>query len=180
MDEVWPENDRVNLLGTPLGSPTFVEEYLSKKLEKHKLLLSFIVDVANMGFSRESHKMLTGAAVPRMTHILKSIPKDGASTAWMQSADDAHLSSWLECVGAKQLHEALPIAEKDLLAASLDLPPQFGGVGLQSLMRAADEELLGSWASITADLITFCRSKGLSAYARIADALDSMADPPPI
>ncbi len=45
---------------------------------------------------------------------------------------------------------------------------------MQSLMRAADEELLGSWASITADLIAFCRSKNQSVYTKIADALDSM------
>jgi hypothetical protein len=63
-------------MGTPLGSPAFVEEYLHKKLEKHTLLLSFIVDVAEMGFSREAHKILTGSAVPRLTHILKSVPKD--------------------------------------------------------------------------------------------------------
>jgi hypothetical protein len=123
--------------------------------------------------------MLTGSAVPRLTHILKSIPKDEASTSWMQSADDVHLSTWLDCAGAEQLHDALITAEKDHLAASLDLPPQFGGVGLQSLMRVVNKELLGSWASITADLITFCKSKGLLSYSMIADALDSMADPPP-
>jgi hypothetical protein len=44
-----------------------LEEYLNNKLQKHKLLLSFIVDVAMMGFSREAHKMLTGSAVPRLT-----------------------------------------------------------------------------------------------------------------
>ncbi len=51
-------------------------------------------------------------------------------------------------------------------------------MGLQSLVRVADEELLGSWASITADLISFCRSKGRGVYSEIADALDSMADIP--
>jgi hypothetical protein len=178
-DDTRPENDGVIILGTSLGSLAFVEEYLHKKLVKHKPLLSFIFYVANMGFSRESHKMLTGSAVPRLTRILKSVPKDESSTTWMQSADDAHLSTWLECVGAEQLHDALPAAEKYDLATLLDFPPQFGGVGLQSLMRVVDEELLGSWASITADLITFCRFKGLSSYSKIADALDSMMDPPP-
>jgi len=46
-------------------------------------------------------------------------------------------------------------------------------------MRVVNKELLGSWASITADLVTFCRSKGISSYSVFADALDSMADPPP-
>ena len=49
-DDTLPENDGVNILGTPMGSPSIVEEYLHKKLEKHKVLLSFIVSVAKMGF----------------------------------------------------------------------------------------------------------------------------------
>ncbi len=49
-------------------------------------------------------------------------------------------------------------------------------MGLQSLIRAADEELLGSWASVTSDLITFFRSKDLMVYTKLADALDAMAD----
>ena len=135
--------------------------------------------VAEMGFSREAHRMLTGSAVPRVTHILKSVSKDHASTEWMQAADDAHLSTWLTCVGEEQLDATLLAPKRAHLAASMDLPPQFGGVGLQSLIRVADEELLGSWVAVTADLINFCRSRGLSAYSQIDDALDFMADTPP-
>jgi hypothetical protein len=93
----------------------------------------------------------------------------------MQSAD-VYLSTWLNCVGAKQLDTAIPASERAHLAASLDLPSQFGGVGLQSLIRVADEQLLEPWASITADLVAFCRSKQVSVYIKMADALDSMAD----
>jgi len=49
-------------------------------------------------------------------------------------------------------------------------------VGLQSLIRAADEELLGSWASVSADLVSFFRSKGLTVYDKLANALDAMAN----
>ncbi len=34
----WPDGDGINILGTPLGSPVFVEHYLQVKLEKHKIL----------------------------------------------------------------------------------------------------------------------------------------------
>jgi hypothetical protein len=47
-------------------------------------------------------------------------------------------------------------------------------VGLQSLIRAADEELLGSWASVSADLIPFFRFKDLTVYDKLADALEAM------
>ncbi len=43
-------------------------------------------------------------------------------------------------------------------------------------MRAADKELLGSWASITADLIKFFRSKDKRIYTDLAIALEFMAD----
>ncbi len=97
-------------------------------------MLSFVVDVAEMGFSREAHKMLTGTVVPHLTHILKPVPKDHASMEWMQATDDAHLSTWLTCVRAEQLDVSLPTTERAHLAASLDLPLQFGGVRVQSLM----------------------------------------------
>jgi hypothetical protein len=43
------------------------------------------------------------------------------------------------------------------------------------MTRAADEELMGSWASVTFNLVAFLRSKGLSIYDKLADALDAMA-----
>ena len=68
-----------------------------------------------------------------------------------------------------------PIA-RDQLTGLLDLPPAFGGIGLQSLERSADEELLGSFASISSSLISFCRSMKLSVYISIAEALEGMED----
>ena len=111
---------------------------------KHTLLLSFIEDVAKVGFPREAHKMLTSSAVPRLTHILKYVPKNDSSTEWMDTVGDDHLLTWLKCEDTETPDSTLPTTERENLTTSLDLPPQFGGVGLQSLSRAADEELLGS------------------------------------
>jgi hypothetical protein len=47
---------------------------------------------------------------------------------------------------------------------------------MQSLIRAADEEMLGSWASVTANLLVFLRLKSLNVCDKLADALDAMAD----
>jgi hypothetical protein len=54
----WLESEGINILGTSYGSPEFVETYLNNKLVKHKQLLSFIKDVAKMGYSWEAHKIL--------------------------------------------------------------------------------------------------------------------------
>ena len=59
-EPTWPENDGINIMGTPYGSPVFVDAYLHTKLNKHKEVLAFIRDVAKMGFPRETHKMLAG------------------------------------------------------------------------------------------------------------------------
>ncbi len=46
------DNNGINIIGTPLGSPAFIKQYLHGKLEKHTLLLDFITDVVKMGSSR--------------------------------------------------------------------------------------------------------------------------------
>ncbi len=70
-----------------MGSPSFVEEYLQSKLAKHKTVLAFITEVFNMGFARQTREMLLGSVVPRLTNIIKDVPKDSASTKWMEDAD---------------------------------------------------------------------------------------------
>ncbi len=71
----WTEVNGINILGTPLGFGSFMLDYLRGKGLKHLLLLRFIKEVANAGFPREAEKMLKGAAVPRLSHILKSVQK---------------------------------------------------------------------------------------------------------
>ena len=135
----WPEGDGINIMGTPYGSNEFVEDFFNNKLVKHKQLMSFIKDVAKMGYSRRAHKMLTGSAVPRLTHVPKPVPKNKTSETWMKEVDSEHLSTWMECVGTSTLESDMITQERQHLATSLDLPPQFGGVGLQYLIRATDE-----------------------------------------
>ncbi len=72
-ERFWAEENGVNIRGTPLGSPAFVSSYLQGKGLKHLLLLRFIKDVASAGFPREAELMLKGAAVPRLSHIHRSI-----------------------------------------------------------------------------------------------------------
>jgi hypothetical protein len=61
-------------------------------------------------------------------------------------------------------------------SSNLDLPPSYGGAGLQSLEDSADEEFLGSFAAIAAALVTFCRKTEQRVYIRIAEALESLED----
>jgi len=90
--------------------------------------------------------------------------------------DDAHVvSTWLHSLTAStDLESALGPHARDQLSGLLDLPPAFRGIGLQSLERSADEELLGSFASISSSLISFFRYMELPVYISIAEALEGM------
>ena len=90
-----PADDGINVLGTPLGSSDFVESYLFGKGIKHRQLLSFITEVATAGFPREAVAMLTGAARPRLSYLLKSIGKNASTEVFMKDMDSAHVSTWL-------------------------------------------------------------------------------------
>jgi hypothetical protein len=91
-------------MGTPFGSLEFIESYLFGKGIKHRQLLGFIKDVAAAGFPREAIAMLTGAACPRLTHLLKSVEKNPSTKSWMQEMDLAHLETWLHCIGKLDGH----------------------------------------------------------------------------
>jgi hypothetical protein len=107
-ERVWEDENEVNILGTPLGTPAFVSSYPKGKGLKHLLLLRFIRDVASTGFPRETELVLKGAAVPRLSHILRSVHKISLSIGWMQEMDGAHLSAWLHYLTAcEKLEHAL-------------------------------------------------------------------------
>ena len=87
------------------------------------------------------------------------------------------MSTWLHCLSAStDLEHAIGPRARDQLAGLIDLPPSFGDIGMQLLERSEDEELLGSFAGISASLISFCRSRELHVYVAIAEALEEMGD----
>jgi len=97
-ERIWMEKNGVNILGTPLGSNSFVTSYLRGMKLKHHLLLRFIKDVAAAGFPKEAEHMLKGAAVARLSHILRSVQKNKHTVGWMTKMDGAHLSALIHCL----------------------------------------------------------------------------------
>ena len=91
--------------------------------------------------------------------------------------DYAHLATWLHWLAASpNLEYAMDPNIKDILTYWLDLPPSYGGAGLNSLSRSADEEFLGSFAAIVASLISFCQKMELPVNIRIVEALEGLGD----
>jgi hypothetical protein len=173
----WQEADEINILGTPLGSPDFIESYLFGKGIKQRQLLNFIQEVASAGFPREVVAMLTGAAGPCLTHLLESMEKNPTTAPLMREMESANVATWLHCLTSSSILESsMDPTSMDILTDWLDLPPSYGGASLNSLFRSADEELLGSFADIAASLISFCRKTELLVYIGIAEAVESMGD----
>jgi len=127
-------DDGINVLGIPLGSSDFVESYLFGKGIKHRQLLSFITEVATTGSPREAVAMLNGVVCPRLSHLLKSIEKNANTEMFTQEIDTAHVSTWLHCLfSSPDLEHSLNPNELNGLTDWLDLPPSYGGSGLNSL-----------------------------------------------
>jgi hypothetical protein len=125
--------------------------------------------------SREAVAILTGAASQKLVYLLKTMQKNPQTAQWMREMDGAHVSTPLHCLTAStDLENAIGPLARDHLASLIKLPPAFGGIGMQSLERSADEDLLGSFAGISASLILFCRSTELQVYIAIAEALEGM------
>ena len=76
-----------------MGSPDFIESYLFGKGIKHRQLLNFIQEVASDGFPREAVAMLTGAAGPRLTPLLKSVEMNPMTDPWMKKMDSANVGT---------------------------------------------------------------------------------------
>ncbi len=70
-----PEDVSLNILGTPLGSPAFIESYLFGKGVKYRVLVNFIQEVVAAGFPRDVVAMLTGAASQKLIYFLKNVQK---------------------------------------------------------------------------------------------------------
>jgi len=141
------------------------------------MLLHFIQEVTAAGFPREAVSMLTGASIKKIIYLLKIVQKNPQTAQWMREMDDANVSTWLHCLTTSTyLENAIDTLVRNQLASLIDLPPAFGGIGLQSLERSADEELLGSFAGISASFISFCRPTELPVYIAIAEALEGMED----
>ena len=99
--------------------------------------------------------MLKGAAIPRLSHILKSIQKNANSKGWIKTMNEEHLSCRLKFLSAsRDLELALDPRALDHLTHWIDLPPSFGGVDTHSLSNSADEDFSGSFAAIAFALIS--------------------------
>jgi hypothetical protein len=72
--------------------------------------------------------MLKGAAIPRLSHILKSAEMGKHTARWMKEMDGVHISPWLHYLTASgDMEQALGPEGREGLSDPLDLPASYGG-----------------------------------------------------
>ena len=136
--EAWaggapPAQRGVVVLGTPVGDPAFVQQWLGEETAKHRTFLERIPLVPDV---QCAWRLLLMCASPRVVHTLRNLPPAEAEAFAM-----AHDHELTECL-ARILHSEVPAAEQEIA----QLPFRHGGLGLRSARRMAPAAYWASWA----------------------------------
>ena len=127
------EFNGLNILGCPIGSPSFCKAHASKRVEEEQEFLKFIPKVATVNLQC-AWLLLLYCAVPRANHIIRVLPPSISSRY-----AELHDTSMFDC-----LLEVLSVPRDSLDSISLQrlkdwasLPCRMGAMGLRSARRIA-------------------------------------------
>ena len=121
--DVW-SSEGVKVLGTPVGSPTFVSRVLAERVEREKQLLD--AALANVKDGQCAWQLLVQCAVPRANHTLRTVPPSG-------SAEYAHLHDNRMWEAAGHVIGGFPVVTGDAVPSPWErasLPMRLGGLGI--------------------------------------------------
>ena len=126
---------RVRILGTPVGFPDFVQAFLRKVLEEHDVLLSRIPRVED---SQSAWALLLHCAGGRANYMLRVVRPEA-----VQTFAEGHSDGLWSCL-------------RNILGATLDtnptvrdiatMPLSLGGMGLRNAARMSPAAFWASWA----------------------------------
>ena len=141
--DVWrsdaPAVERgVKVLGTPIGSPEFVQAHLATRLADEQVLLDRLAVLPD---AQCAWLILMYCASPRANHLLRTVPPAEV----MPYAQDHDRRIWetLQCIlGGAGLDSSTAIAAQSLAT----LPRRSGGLGLQNATRTAPGAYWAAWA----------------------------------
>ena len=131
-----PEEQGLQVLGTPVGSPDYILAALRRVTAKHATLFERIGAVPDL---QTAFLLLTFCASPQATYLLRALPP-----LLTQNFAQAHDGATAAC-----LAHLLGHGETGLQQASVDrarLPFRCGGLGLRSAEASRHEAHWASWA----------------------------------
>ena len=148
--EAWkadkPDAERgVKILGTPLGTPAFVEACASETLLEKSQLLNFLPKLPSL---QASWLLLYFCAVPRINHLLRTVPPDGNSSIANAHDDSIRVAfrTMFGIPGEASWDADLHKMSYEACANQAQLPLRLGGCGLRNSTRTAHAAYWASWA----------------------------------
>ena len=148
--EAWksdkPEVERgIKVLGTPLGTPAFVEACASQTLQEKAQLLNLLPKLPSL---QASWLLLYFCAVPRINHLLRTVPPD--HNHGIADAHDASIQTAFRTTfgipDAVAWHADLHKIPYEAWTSQAQLPLRLGGCGLRSSTRTSHVAYWASWA----------------------------------
>ena len=142
--DVWvggsdtPEDrNGVVVLGTPLGSPAFVQRHSRERLQQEQTFLKALRQMPDL---QCAWNLLTYCAIPRSNHTLRTLPPSLSEE--YARGHDAAVQDTLRAL----LSTTFDHSEQQRLRSISSLPTRLGGGGLRSAVRTATAAYWASWA----------------------------------
>ena len=155
--QIISSSEGIEVAGAPIGSPSFVEDYLFKVVNNIKQQLAKYIDITQVQFSSKKHDSQTLHAIMRkcissqFTYLLRCCkPSDSKKAA--EQLDEALFSFFIHCIDAQQEIQNSNESEVNRIKKQIFLPIRFGGCGLTSSKFINEAAFIGS-ISLTAHWI---------------------------
>ena len=141
MPEVWREvwsPHGVKVLGTPVGTPEFVEDVTQRRLDEENRLWEAIPSVPDL---QCAWQILLQCAGPRCHHLLRTLPPSVSASC--ATGHDAGMQRTMEALLGGLPGDPI---QKRVAHTISSLPMRMGGLGLRSASRMAQSAFWASWA----------------------------------
>lgn len=141
-----PQIDRgIKILGTPIGSPAFVESKAKEAVEEKAQLLNFLPKLPSL---QSAWLLLYFCAVPRINHLLRTVPPELARS-FAQDHDNSIQTVFRHSFAIPEepaWDASLHRISYEMWARQSKLPLRLGGCGLRSSLRVSSAAYWASWA----------------------------------
>ena len=122
--DVKQNSEGIEILGTPIGSPTFVDAYVRKKLQQLKEKLSKLKNISSL---QDQYLLLKLSFQHMSTHLYRTLP---------HMSDEGGLCSYSGQLIRKELQRILGDSPASIeVATQINLALTMGGLGFNTLTR---------------------------------------------
>ena len=142
------------VLGTPLGSPEFVQAHCDKRMAVEREFLQWIPRIAFHDL-QSAFLLLFFCAVPRANHLIRILPPS-ISQPYAAAHDQAIFDTLCGLLSSEDRPLFVEASEKLRVRHVASLPGHLGGLGLRSAVRIAPAAHFAAWADALEIILSRC------------------------